>query len=679
MSKERDVQRIYALRKLVEYHRQLYHTFDDPHISDDAYDALRRELEALEEKYSKQDLSPTKKVGGEVLEGFSKVAHEHPMLSFNDAFSFDEVKEWCDRVETYLHTSIQKEKKPFYAELKIDGLAIELEYEDGLLKRAITRGDGYVGEDVTQNIILIEDIPKKLEKLGKWPVPQKATIRGEVYVTNKELERINNQREKEGKPLYANTRNFAAGSIRQLDTEIVAQRDLRSFQYDIVVGLPDSVSTHEEEHKVLASWGCEINKHNKSLSSLSEVDTFRNMWEEKRDSLPYEVDGIVVMVNNNMLFEKAGVVGKAPRAAIAYKFSPKQAVTKVKDVTYQVGRTGVITPVAVLESILLGGVRVSHATLHNFDEIKRLDVKKGDSVVITRSGDVIPKIIEVLKDLRTGDEKTIKIPQVCPIDGSSLTREGVYIRCSNPSCSAQQVQKIIHAVSRKAFNIQGLGKKVVERFYKEGLITSIVDIFRLTEGDIVQLEGFKEKSARNIVEEIEKKKEVRIDRFLYALGIPHIGIQTAQTLAQSCPDISSPEELYTSLASLSKEEIEELQDIGGIVSEEIISWFGDKDNKKMLQDLQKEGVRLLPLPDKKGVFKDMVFCITGTLSSFSRQGAKEQIQAEGGRVVSDIVDSLDVLIVGVSPGSKYKKAQEKNISIWDEKRFLSELSSKKTV
>lgn len=679
MAEKKDIERIHTLRKLIAYHQQLYHTFDDPHISDDAYDALRRELEALEKKYGKEHSSPTQKVGGGVLEGFRKVPHQHPMLSFHDAFSFDEVKEWCKRVESYLHTSIQKKEKPFYAELKIDGLAIELEYTDGALVRAITRGDGYVGEEVTENVMYVQDIPKRLEQLGEWPVPSQVIIRGEIYVTLEELRNINEQRKREGSPVYANTRNFAAGSIRQLDTKIVAQRNLHSFQYDIVAGLPDTIHTHEEEHKVLASWGCRINEQNRALSSLEEVDRFRNKWEKRRERLPYEVDGIVVIVNDTALFEKAGVVGKAPRAAIAYKFSPKQAVTKIKDVTYQVGRTGVITPVAILDSVSLGGVNVSHATLHNFDEIKRLGVKKGDSVVITRSGDVIPKILEVIKDLRDGSEKSITLPSVCPIDGSPLKKDGVYIRCSNPSCSAQQVQKIIHAVSREAFNIQGLGKKVIERFYAEGLITSIADIFRLKEGDIAQLEGFGERSARNIVKEIEKKKVIRSDRFLYALGIPHVGIQTAQTLARMCEKADTPQRLYTCMQEYTREDLCELEDIGDIISKEIYTWFSDKKHMKLIDDLQEEGVVLTPLPQEKGMFKGMIFCVTGTLASFSRQGVKERIQAEGGRVVSDVSDSVQVLIYGDSPGSKYKKAQERGIELWDEKTFLKKLSSNKGV
>ena len=679
MAEKKDIQRIHALRKLINYHQQLYYTFDDPQISDDAYDALRKELESLEKVYNKEQDSPTKKIGGEVLKGFRKVPHQHPMLSFNDAFSFEEIKEWCKRVETYLHTSIQKKEKPFYAELKIDGLAIELEYKEGNLFRALTRGDGHIGEDVTENIAFIRDIPKRLEQLGIWPVPADVIIRGEIYVTTEELERINVQREREGKPVYANTRNFAAGSIRQLDTAIVAQRDLRSFQYDIIKGLPKTIHTHEEEHKVLASWGCTINEHNRALSSLQDVEVFRNKWEKKRGTLPYEVDGIVVIVNDTALFEKASVVGKAPRAAIAYKFSPKQAVTKIKDVTYQVGRTGVITPVAVLHPVLLGGVRVSHATLHNFDEIKRLDVRKGDSVIITRSGDVIPKILEVIQGLRDGTEVSITIPTRCPIDGSPLKKDGVYIRCSNPSCSAQQVQKMIHAVSRDAFNIQGLGRKVIERFYTEGLITNIVDIFRLKEGDIAQLEGFGDLSAQNIITEIEKKKTIRSDRFLYALGIPHIGIQTAQTLARICKDAPTPTKIYTCIQSYSKEELCELEDIGEIVSQEIYTWFLDNKNKKIIEGLEEEGVVLTSLPQEKGIFKGMVFCVTGTLSSFSRQGIKERIQTEGGRVVSDVTDSVNILVHGASPGSKYKKAKEKNITLWDEKTFLAKLSSKKGV
>lgn len=467
MTKEELKNRIEKLRKLVDYHGTLYYTFDEPVLSDSAYDALRKELEELEEKNPELIVSnsPSQKIGGKPLDKFVKVLHKFPMFSFNDAFSEKEVEEWSKRLEKYLGIAriytVKKKKMNldalpmFYCELKIDGLAIELIYENGRLVQGLTRGDGKIGEDITQNIMNIELIPKELIQLDKWEIPKKIVVRGEVFVSLKEFEKINKEQEINGQKLYANTRNLAAGSVRQLDPVISASRKLQSFEYDVVEGL--DVKTHEEKHKILASWGFNINKHNKIAKNLEDVFRFRDYWDKHRQNLDYEIDGVVVILNDNDLFEKAGVAGKAPRGAVAYKFSPRQATTIVEDIKIQVGRTGVLTPVANLKPVEVSGVMISHATLHNFDEIERLDVKIGDTVVVERSGDVIPKIIQVIKELRPQNAKKIFLPKKCPVDGASLVREGVLLKCSNPRCGAKNRNLILHFVSRLAFNIRGLG------------------------------------------------------------------------------------------------------------------------------------------------------------------------------------------------------------------------------
>ena len=681
MNKNEAKERIKKLRKLIDYHRTLYNTFDAPEIDDSAFDTLKNELEELEHKFP--DLvtpdSPTQKVGGKPLDKFIKIKHDSPMLSFNDAFSEQEMEEWLERLENYLGNKLQVKRSPlFYCELKIDGLAIELIYENGMLKQGATRGDGIIGEDITQNLKTIRAIPQRLEQLGEHKIPKHLVVRGEVFITQKELKRINKEQEKKGLKPYANARNLAAGSVRQLDPRIAASRKLDSFQYDIVtdVGQAD----HEEEHKILASWGFKTNPHNKSVKNLEEVFVFRNNWEKNRNKLEYEIDGIVVIINDNKIFEKAGTIGKAPRAAIAYKFSPRQATTIVENVKIQVGRTGILTPVAVLKPVEVGGVTVTHSTLHNFDEIKRLGVKIGDTVIITRSGDVIPKIIRVIKELRTGKERNFKIPSRCPVDNAPVRKEGVFLKCSNPSCGAKNREAIIHFASRSAFDIRGLGKKIVDRFLDEGLITGPADIFFSNKEEISSLERFGEKSAQNIVDEIEKSKKISLDRFIYALGILHVGEETAKSLAKKFQNSSSKINiscLAGFFEKISPEGLREISDIGPKVAQSIHSWFLEEKNRKLLKNLEKAGIELIPLKEKvRGVLAGFNVCLTGTLSSISRQRAKEVIENEGGHFNSEITSSTNIVVVGANPGSKYQKARERGMEIWDEEKFLRKLSLK---
>ena len=680
--KEEARERTAKLRKFINYHRTLYHTFDTPLLSDEAFDTLKNELEELEYKYPEfvTSTSPTQVVGGKPLGKFVKVKHESPMLSFGDAFSEQEINEWLERLNNYLgYDAIVRHRNEkesfFYCELKLDGLAIELVYDNGKLSLGETRGDGITGEDVTQNVRTIPTIPQTLTQLGPWKVPRHLVVRGEILVSKKELERINKEQEKKGLKSFANVRNLAAGSIRQLDPKIAASRKLESFQYDVVTDCGQK--DHQEEHKMLASWGFSINPYNRPAKNLKEVFKFRDYWQKNRESLDYDIDGIVVVVNGNSVFNAAGVIGKAPRAAIAYKFSPKEASAVVQDVIVQVGRTGILTPVAVLKPVEVGGVTVTHSTLHNFDEIKRLGLKIGDTVIVTRSGDVIPKITHVYKELRTGKERGIKIPSKCPVDGSPVKKDGVFVKCSNPRCGAMNRNLIIHFATRDAFDIRGLGDRIVDRFLDEGLISGPADIFTLQKGDIAALERFGEKSAQNLIEQIEKSKKISLGRFLYALGILHVGQETAKALAKKFMALGrkvSIKEVANYLKKLSIQELEEISDIGPKVAESINNWFKDRHSEVLLEKLEKGRVKVIGYHEKtKGVFAGLNICLTGSLKSVSRPRAKELIENNGGHFNSDVTYKTNVLIAGSEPGSKLEKAKELKIEIWDEKKFLEKI------
>lgn len=682
LTKEQAKQRIEKLKKEINYHRYLYHVLDRQEISDAALDSLKHELFELEQQYPEfiTPDSPTQRVGGKPLEKFEKFTHPAPMLSFNDAFSLKEMKEWVERNEKIVKGANQC---GYYCELKIDGLGIELIYENDVLKVGATRGDGKTGEDVTNNLKTIEAIPlrllskeevvKNLKKEGLFQVarklsrswPKTLVVRGEVFLSKKEFKRINDELAKKGEKTYANPRNLAAGSVRQLDPKVTASRKLDSFAYDIITELGQK--THEEEHKILKAFGFKTNPHNRFCKNLEEVEKFRNHWEKAREKLSYEIDGIVVILNNNAVFEKLGVVGKAPRGAIAYKFSPKEATTILENVIWQVGRTGVLTPVAILKPVEIGGVTISHATLHNLDEIKRLGVKIGDTVIVGRAGDVIPDVRGVLKNLRTGKEKTIKVPKRCPVCGSKVIKiEGeVAYRCSNKNCGAIQRRNLYHFVSKSAFDIVGLGPKIIDQLIDEGLISSPADIFELKEGDLVPLERFAEKSAQNLIEAIEKSKEISLARFIYALGIRHVGEETAIDLANQ----------FGSLEKLKKASLEELlrvKDIGEVVAKSIYDWFRDKRNLKLLERLVKVGVKIISpkLKAKSQKLKDKTFVFTGELESMTRDEAKEKIRELGGNVSSSVSKNTDFVVVGKEPGSKYNKAKKLGVKIIREEEFL---------
>ncbi len=668
-------QRVEKLKKEIEKYRYAYHVLDQSLVSDAVLDSLKKELFDLEQAWP--DLvtsdSPTQRIGGKPLKSFQKVSHETPMLSFNDAFSEEDMKDWLERLKNYLKKSLAEIE--FYCELKIDGLAIELIYEKGLFVKGATRGDGRIGEDITQNLKTVEAIPLKIKNSNRL------IVRGEVFITKDEFARVNRDQADVGGKAYANPRNIAAGSLRQLDPKITAQRRLDSFQYDIVTDLGHR--RHSEEHDWLKNNGFKINPHNKAVGSLKEVFAFRDYWDKHREKLPYEIDGVVVIVNENKIFEAGGVVGKAPRAAIAFKFAAKEATTVIEDIAIQIGRTGVLTPVAKLRPAAVGGITITHATLHNYDEIKRLGLKIGDTVVVSRAGDVIPKITSVLPNLRTGREKEFKMPAKCPFDGSAVIVDGALYRCSNKQCGARRWRQIRHLVAKGAFDIVGLGPKNIIRFIDEGLISDSADIFSLKESDIASLFRFGEKSAANIAREIEAKKKISLSRFIYSLGILNVGEETARALAKKLDPPTGGrkfeiKDFLKRIQEFSLEKFQEIPDVGPKVAESIFEWFQDGKNQKLLEKMGQNGVELLP--DKKiadSRLKGRTFVLTGSLENLSRDQAKEKIRNLGGDVAESVSAKTDYVVAGAEPGSKYEKARKLGVKILTGREFLTMIKQNK--
>ncbi|MDO8430222.1 MAG: NAD-dependent DNA ligase LigA [bacterium] len=680
MDKKSAEERIEKLKKEIEKYRHAYHVLDKSLISDAALDSLKKELFDLEQEFPELITpdSPTQRVGGEPLKEFKKVKHETPMISFNDAFSKEDMEDWLERMENYLGRKVKYTDKTFYCELKIDGLAIELIYENGVFVRGSTRGDGLIGEDVTQNLKTVEAIPLKLEvQSPKLKVPKKLVVRGEVFLTKKEFDRINKEQEKKGGKPYANPRNVAAGSVRQLDPKVIAGRKLDSFQYAVITDLGQKY--HEEEHDILKSFGFKINSHNRHAESLEEVFKFHEYWSKNRDKIPYEIDGIVVMVNENKDFENAGVIGKAPRGAIAFKFSAKEATTIIEDIKVQVGRTGVLTPVAVLKPVLVAGVTISHATLHNADEIKRLDARVGDTAIVSRAGDVIPKIIKVLKDLRPRGAKEFEMPKKCPMDGSAVVRDGVAYKCGNKNCGARNRENLYHFVSRGAFNLEGLGPKIIDHFLDEGLISDAADIFTLEEGDIKVLERFGEKSAKNIVEEVNQKKKISLSKFIYSLGILHVGEENSRLLAKSIMKNVKSErgqikilDILNYFGHLTLDILQTIPDIGPAVSKSILEYFKDARHQNLLKKFDEVGIEVESekLNVKSQKLTGLSFVLTGGLESMSREAAKEKIRALGGDVNESVSKNTSYVVAGSEAGSKLDKAKKLGVKIIDEKEFL---------
>ncbi len=685
MNKVEAKRRIKALTDSLNRHNYLYHVLDTPEISDQAFDTLRNELAALEKEFPDllTETSPTQRIGGSSLKGFTKFRHTERMPSLNDSFDFEDVSQWSDRLEKNIENSTQE---GFYCELKIDGLALEMIYKNSALVIGATRGDGIIGENVTQNIKTIDAIPlnllpaddivRNLNSFGLTHIKNRVlaalhseiVIRGEAFIDKVAFHKINVRQIKLGEKSYANPRNLAAGSIRQLDPKITRSRKLDSYAYGIITDLGQI--THEEEHTLLKALGFKINPHNTFCKTIEDVRNFRDYWESHRDKLAYEIDGIVAILNSNRHFNQMGFIGRAPRAAIAFKFAPAESQTIIQDIVVQVGRTGVLTPVAILQPTNIGGVIVSRATLHNLDEIRRLDALIGDTVVVGRAGDVIPDIKMVLKDLRNGKERNFSMPEKCPIcDGPIEKILGqVAYKCINKNCPAIKREGIYHFVSRRAFNIEGIGPKIIDQLIEAALIKDPGDLFYLTKEDLLNLDRFGEKSAENTITSIQSRKNISLAKFIYALGIGHVGEETAIALANKFNKIDE-------LRSSNKDALEKINDIGPIVANSIHVWFQNPYNIKLLDKLTKAGISTTKMagPRVNEFINDKTFVLTGSLDAISRDEAKDKIRNLGGKVSDSVSKTTNYVIAGSDAGSKLDKATKLGVKVIGEKEFLEML------
>ncbi|MEI7498755.1 MAG: NAD-dependent DNA ligase LigA [Candidatus Falkowbacteria bacterium] len=692
-------QRIEKLRQEIDRHRYLYHVLDQAEISDAAHDSLKNELEKLEQAYPQfiTPDSPTQRVGGLALARFAKVIHSRPMLSLFDAFTREDMADWQTRIAKIVPES----KLAYFCELKMDGLAMNLRYDKGLFIQGSTRGDGKVGEDVTQNLRTIESIPlrlrpprlEELKKIGLTEIQSTSVlqmveqgeieVRGEAIMSNAVFTSLNKAYQKSGKPLLANPRNAAAGSIRQLDPKVTAERKLDFYVYAVITDF--GLDGHLQEHELAKLLGFKVLSENKPAKNLEEVFAFHDYWEKHRDQMPFECDGVVVVVNDTTLWDKLGVVGKAPRYMMAYKFAGLQATTKILAVDWQIGRTGILTPRANFEPVNIGGVTVSRATLHNMDEIERLDLRLGDTVILERAGDVIPKVIEVLPGLRDGTEKKIHPPKQCPMCESEVARVPgeVAYRCVNTKCYAVNLRNLSHWSSRSALDIAGLGPKIVELLVREALVTDPADFYSLTVGDLSGLDGLGQKSAENLVSAISAKKEVPLARLLFGLGIRHVGEETAILLAKqmrraddrkSNSSVIAMNQFADFITQYSLEELQELPDIGPVVAKSIYDWFHDKHNLVLLQKLTKNGVLVIlppanPTPSQS-LFSGKTVVLTGTLAGLTRDEAKAKIREMGGDISGSVSAKTDFVIAGGAAGSKLDKAKSLGVKIFSEEEFL---------
>ncbi|MBU0722428.1 NAD-dependent DNA ligase LigA [Patescibacteria group bacterium] len=708
MEKQQAKQRIEKLRNEINYHRYVYHVLDKLEISDAALDSLKNELEKLERQYPEFITfdSPTQRVGGVPLEKFQKVQHSTPMMSLFDAFSQQDMKDWEKRLEKILN-GIQPPLTPlikgenstpltplikgggFYVELKMDGLAVALIYKQGKFVLGATRGDGETGEDVTQNLKTIEAIPlvlrrpekNELIKIGLtdesikklYQALENGTIeaRGEAIIPNKVFADLNKQYKKQGKPLLANPRNAVAGSIRQLDSKIAAERKLDCYIYSMVSPLIKGVGgifqTHEQEHELANLLGFKVLKQNKYCPDLEEAIKFHNYWEKRRGKILFDCDGVVVVVNKLNLWEKLGVVGKGPRYIMAYKFAAEQATTIVEDVVWQIGRTGVLTPTAHLKPVKVYGVTISRATLHNLDEIRRLGLKIGDTVIIERAGDVIPKVVKVLTGLRQGKEKEIDPWEKCPNCGHIVVKKinEVAYRCVNKNCYAINLRNLIHWAGKNAMDIDGLGPKIIEQLMNQGLVKDVSDFYQLTVGDLKPLERFADKSAENLVAAIAAKKQVDLAKFIYSLGIRHVGEESALALAKHFGSLEKIKD-----ASLDK--INSIYDFGEIMAKSAFEWFHDKNNLQLLAKLAAAGVKIknLQLTAKSVKLTEKIFVLTGSLGKLTRDQAKAKIRELGGDISSSVSKNTSYVVAGAEPGSKFDKAKKLGVKIINEEEFL---------
>lgn len=669
--------RIEKLREKIKDLNYKYFVLDESEVDESVRDSLKKELKQLETQYPEfiTPDSPTQRVGSALSGRFAKVQHISKKWSLQDVFNEEELRDWIERVQKY----VPDEKLRFLGELKIDGLNITLHYRNGLLERAITRGDGVMGEDVTHTIRTIESVPLVLTE------PIDLEVSGEVFMTKTAFEKLNKDMVEHEEEPFANVRNAAAGTVRQLDPQVAASRDLQAYMYELGSNtLSQQPESQSETLKTFQRLGLCTNSTYKILHTAEEILAYRKGFEEKRDKLNYDIDGIVVKVDDKTLWPRLGFTAKAPRFAVAFKFPALQSTSQILDIQVQVGRTGTLTPVAHLKPTEVSGVTVTRATLHNEDEIARKDVRIGDTVIIQRAGDVIPEVVEVLKDLRTGHEKHFHFPKVCPICGSPVARkEGeVAYRCTNLECFAQKSERLFHFVSRDAMNIDGLGPKVIVQLLENEIINDPSDFYDLTQEDLMSLPLFKEKKTGNILSSIEKSKRATLDRFIYALGIRYLGEQGSAELAdyilsrEGHPKQYSLEQLLAFIKKLTIEELNNLEGIGEKVATSLYEYFQKQKHFELIQRLSDRGIEIeIATPKKQTAVLGKSFVLTGSLATMSRNEAKDRIKSLGGKVLSSVTHDTDFLVIGEDPGSKVKKATELGVKLLEEAEFLKMLES----
>jgi DNA ligase (NAD+) len=663
----KDVEKkIEALREKIRHHEYLYYVLDQPAISDTEFDKLMRQLKDLEAEHPELLTadSPTQRVGGKPREGFVKVRHSSPMLSLDNTYNEDELRDWERRV----HELSGRKDVDYVCELKLDGMSLALIYEDGKLVRGITRGDGTVGEDVTLNVRTVRSVPLSIskDKLKRAGIPAEFEVRGELLMPTAAFKKVNEERERKGLPIFANPRNFTAGTVRQLDANVTAERRMDFFPYILLENGRTYFDHHSKTLHALDAAGFKVNQNHKLVHGIDEAWTFIREWEEKRESLPYEIDGIVLKVDRTALQDELGFTGKAPRWAIAYKYAARAGITKLEDIRVQVGRTGKLTPVAMLAPVLIGGTTVRNATLHNMDEIERLGVKIGDWVQVERGGDVIPKVAKVIDDKdHPRGTRDFKMPEKCPVCGNEVVRtEGeVDYRCVNANCPAKLRETILHFASRGIMNIDGMGDALVNQLTEHGLVKNVADIYKLTKADLLSLERMGEKSAQNILDEIENSKKLPLERVIYGLGIRMVGERTAQFLAEH----------FGSMEALEKAGVEELQnvnEVGPRIAESIMEFFGIAANRKLVGRLREAGLTLTGQKKLRGTkLAGKTFVLTGTLAHFTRDEAKKMIEDSGGKVTGSVSKKTDYVVAGADAGSKLDKAKELGVKVIDEKEM----------
>jgi DNA ligase (NAD+) len=663
----KDVEKkIEALRDKIRHHEYRYYVLDDPEITDAEFDRLLNQLKKLESEHPGliTSDSPTQRVGGKPREGFVKVRHSSAMLSLDNTYNQEDLRNW----ERRGHELSGRNDVDYVCELKLDGMSLALRYEDGKLVRGITRGDGSEGEDVTLNVRTVRSIPLSIakEKLRKAAIPADFEVRGELLMPLAAFRRMNEEREQKGLSPFANPRNATAGTVRQLEPSVTAERRLDYFAYALLQNGSTYFNRHSEAMDALEAAGFKVNTRRKLAKNFEEVWAFIQQWEDKRDSLPYEIDGIVVKVDRTALQEELGYTGKAPRWAIAYKYAARAAITKIEDIIVQVGRTGKLTPVAVLKPVPIGGTTVSRATLHNQDEIERLGVKIGDWVEVERGGDVIPKVTRVVEDkAHPRGHKSFHMPEKCPECGTKVVRtEGeVDHRCVNANCPAKLRETILHFASRHVMNIEGMGDALVNQLTDRGLVKNVADIYKLTKADLLALERMGDKSAQNVLDEIEASKKLPLERVIFGLGIRFVGERTAQFLAEHFGSMDA-------LLNAGEEELQQVNEVGPRIARSIVEFFQEPKNRALIGQLERLGLTLVGERKQRGTrLAGKTFVLTGTLAHFTRDQAKKMIEDAGGRVASSVSRKTDYVVAGADAGSKLDKAKDLGVNVISEKEM----------